>query len=228
MLTLIGAGGGVRLGLWQLDRAAEKQTMLDQFAQGQSRTLNVQGDDAARLERYQRVHIEGQYDAEHQVLLDNMPSAAGRAGFRVLTPLKFGNEQWLLVDRGWIPLGAERTQLPDVTMSAQPGAVTGRIDDLPQPGMRMGENPVLSVDASWPRILNYPRHAELERALQRKLQPRVLLLDAVEPQGYERAWGANFGVGPTRHFAYAVQWFAMAFAMVCVFVVISFKASKVQ
>ena len=49
-----------------------------------------------------------------QVLLDNMPSATGVAGYRVLTPWRLEAGQWLLVDRGWIAMGATREQLPDV------------------------------------------------------------------------------------------------------------------
>ena len=223
LLTLAGVAGGIWLGRWQLHRADEKQVLLDQFARGQLQTLTYRADDPSKPGRYQHVQVDGTYDGEHQVLLDNMPSSAGRAGFRVLTPLHIQGNRWMLVDRGWVQLGASRTDLPAVHVDEQPGAVRGRLDDLPQPGMRLGENPKLPGSAPWPRLLSYPRHAELEEMLGRKLEPWILLLDAAEPQGYERAWGADFGIGPPRHLAYAVQWFAMAFAMVCVYLVVSFK-----
>jgi surfeit locus 1 family protein len=228
LLTLAGVVGGILLGRWQLHRADEKQVLLDQFARGQLQTLAYQAGDAGKPARYQHVAVEGVYDGEHQVLLDNMPSAAGRAGFRVLTPLKISEnpgagDRWLLVDRGWVPLGSTRADLPDVHVDPQAGSVRGRLDDLPQPGMRLGENPQAPADAPWPRVLSFPRHAELEQLLGHPVEPWILLLDAAEPQGYERAWGADFGIGPPRHIAYAVQWFAMAFAMVCVYLVVSFK-----
>lgn len=225
-LTCFGVVGGLWLGNWQLQRADEKQGLLDQFERGQLQTLAYRADDANKPGRYQHVQVEGVYDSEHSVLLDNMPSAAGRAGFRVLSPLQIANDKWLLVDRGWAPMGATRADLPDLRIRAQPGAVSGRLDDLPQPGMRMGENAVPASEASWPRVLSFPRHAELEQMLGRKLEPWILLLDAAQPEGFERAWGANFGIGPPRHIAYAVQWFAMAFAMACVFVIISFKVDS--
>jgi len=232
LLTLAGVIGGIYLGRWQLHRADEKQALLDQFARGQLQTLTYRASDASKPGRYQHVQVVGVYDSEHQVLLDNMPSAAGRAGFRVLTPLRIvdnrgdnreAEARWLLVDRGWVPLGSTRTDLPDVHVDSQAGSVRGRLDDLPQPGMRLGENPQAPGDAPWPRLLTYPRHAELEQLLGRKLEPWILLLDAAEPQGYERAWGADFGIGPPRHLAYAVQWFAMAFAMVCVYLIVSYR-----
>lgn len=223
LLTIAGAICAVQLGVWQLHRADEKQALLDQFTRGQQQTLTLTPAAVARIARYQHVRIAGRYDGEHQVLLDNMPAADGRAGFRVLAPLQLQDHQWLLVDRGWVPLGATRTDLPDVRINEQPGEVVGRIDELPQPGIRLGDNPQQSATASMPRILTYPRHAELEKVLNRPLLPQVLLLDATQPQGYERTWGANFGIGPMRHLAYAVQWFAMAGAMVCVFLIVSFR-----
>jgi surfeit locus 1 family protein len=223
LLTLAGVVGGGYLGSWQLHRADEKQALLDQFARGQLQTLTYRASDVDKPGRYQHVQVEGTYDPDHQVLLDNMPSSTGRAGFRVLTPLRMDDDRWLLVDRGWVPLGPTRTQPPDVHIDSQPGRVRGRLDDLPQPGMRLGENPVPAADAGWPRTVSFPRHAELEQQLGRKLEPWILLLDAAEPQGYERAWGESFGIGPTRHIAYAVQWFAMAFTMFCVYLILSFK-----
>ena len=223
LLTIAGVAAGSWLGIWQLHRADEKQALLDQFVRGQLQTLTYHAADKNKPGRYQHVRVDGVYDTEHQVLLDNMPSSTGRAGFRVLTPLHIENDRWLLVDRGWIPLGESRANLPDVQIASQPGAVSGRLDDLPQPGMRLGENPVPASGASWPRVLSFPRHAELEQLLGRELESWILLLDAAEPQGYERAWGANFGIGPPRHIAYAVQWFAMAFTMMCVFLMLSFK-----
>lgn len=223
ILTIVGVVCGLRLGMWQLDRADEKQLLLDQFERGQAQTVILQPDATAPVVRYQHVSAAGNYDGDHQVLLDNMPSAKGQAGFRVLTPMQLQDHRWLLVDRGWVALGASRTDLPDVRIAQQPGNVTGRIDELPEPGMRLGENSDVGTDANWPRVLSYPRHAELEKILNRPLLPRVLLLDAAQPQGFEREWGVNFAIGPPRHLAYAVQWFAMAFAMLCVFVIVSFK-----
>lgn len=228
VLLLIGVACGIRLGMWQLHRADEKQQLLHQFERGQAQTLELRHADTAALTRYQHVRASGHYDADHAVLLDNMPSATGMAGYRVLTPWQLQAGQWLLVDRGWVPLGTTREQLPDVRVTEPTTSVSGRLDDLPQPGMRIGENAAQSRSAAWPRVLSFPRQAELEQILDRKLLPRILLLDADQPGGFERAWGANFGIGPPRHLAYAVQWFAMAFAMLCIYLIVSFKVEADQ
>jgi surfeit locus 1 family protein len=228
VLLLIGVGCGVRLGIWQLHRADEKQSLIDQFEHGQAQTVELRNPGTTTLPRYQHVQVTGRYDVDHSVLLDNMPSASGTAGYRVLTPLQLPAGEWLLIDRGWLPMGSTREQLPDVRVTAPTASVRGRLDDLPQPGMRIGENTPQSLGAAWPRVLNFPRQAELEQLLDRQLLPRILLLDADQPNGFERAWGANFGIGPPRHMAYAVQWFAMSVAMFCIYLIVSFKVDADQ
>ena len=212
-----------RLGVWQLHRAAEKQALLTQFESGQTTTVALSSGDADRLPRYQRVELHGRYDGGHQVLLDNMPSAQGQAGYRVLTPVALEQGGWLLVDRGWLPLGATRSELPDTTIDDKVRTIVGRLDELPEPGVRPGDNPTADPAASWPRVLSFPRHEELSRALNRPLQRRIVLLDAAQPDGYERVWQAHFGFGPERHIAYAAQWFALAVAAVVIYLMMSLQ-----
>ncbi len=88
--------------------------------------------------------------------------------------------------------------------------------------MRLGED---SADpgAGWPRVLNFPQHAQLERVLHRSLARGVVLLDSAQADGYERTWRATYRVGPERHLAYAVQWFAFALVAVVIYVITALK-----
>jgi surfeit locus 1 family protein len=209
--------------MWQLHRAEEKQALLTQFESGQTTTEALSPDNIDRLPRYQRVELRGHYDGEHQILLDNMPSQQGQAGYRVLTPLALEQGGWLLVDRGWLPLGATRSQLPDAKVGDGERAIVGLLDELPQPGVRLGDNPVADPAAAWPRVLSFPRYEEVLHALNRPLQRRIVLLDAAQPDGYERVWQAHFGFGPERHIGYAAQWFFLAVAVVVIYLMMSFK-----
>ena len=113
------------------------------------------------LDRYQRVRLRGSFDAARQILLDNMPSVSGRPGYRVLTPLdRADGRGWVLVDRGWVPLGATREALPDVAVDTREREVSGILDVLPIPGLRVGPAAVRD-DASWPRVLLFPTEAGL-------------------------------------------------------------------
>lgn len=224
LLTAVALAGFVSLGGWQLGRAREKQAQVESFARGAQTSIALEGDVAVDdLPRYQHVTTHGRYDVAHQVLVDNMPSQAGRPGYRVLTPLlRPGAARLLLVDRGWVPLGASRETLPTVDVGAEARAVAGRLDRLPQPGVRVGEAGVAG-DERWPRVLNFPRQADLEQALGRPVEARILLLDPAAPDGYERAWRPAMGFGPERHLGYAIQWFALAATVFVVFVALSLR-----
>jgi surfeit locus 1 family protein len=224
VLMLIGVALGLRLGLWQLDRADQKRVLLEEFAAGEQQVKQLTASEVENFPRYQTVETRGHYDTEHQVLLDNMPSAAGRAGFRVLTPFQYDDDAWILVDRGWIAMGPTREQLPAIDVDANERTIIGRIDELPRPGMRLTQT--ASAEARWPRVLNFPEHAQLEQALQRRLASRILLLDPQASDGFERVWTQKAGFGPDRHIAYAVQWFALAATMLIVYLVLNLKRTS--
>ncbi len=192
----------VGLGEWQLGRAAEKRVLAQDFARGgpalEWRQL------PAGAPRYRRVSASGHYDPEHQFLLDNM-SHAGIAGVEVLTPLLLDDGRAVLVNRGWQSFGATRADLPPATVDSEPRRITGRIDELPRPGVRLAAPPA----TGWPRLVQFPQIGELSDALGRTLDPRVILLDPTESDGYLRDWTIR-GTTPDHHLGYAVQWFSFA------------------
>ena len=223
-LTVFGVAFFIWLGFWQLGRADQKQALLDQYATAQKTQVEITPQNAASLPRYQRVNVSGRFDPAHQVLLDNMPSHTGQPGYRVLTPFETAAGR-LLVDRGWVPLGSSRSQLPDIPVGSDARTVTGTIDELPQAGFELQAPPV-DPSAPWPRVLSFPRQPTLEHQLGQRLIPGLLLLDASQPDGYERTWEAHLGFRPERHIGYAVQWFAFAVAAVILFVITSFRTKK--
>ncbi len=230
-LTVLLLGVFVRLGFWQLDRAEQKHLLMQQAQDGSRHT---QAYDPARAEhwpRYQRVQLQGHYDTAHQILLDNMPSSQGQPGYRVLTPLHLDDQHMVLVDRGWIPWGPGREPLASVMVNDAPRRVVGLLDELPAPGHRAGDagiKPANNPD-SWPQVLNFPRYDELKLLYSQPLAPRIVLLDAAQPDGYERGWKVlNEGFVPERHVAYAVQWFGFAVTLLIIFVVVNLKRIEVN
>ena len=223
LLTAVALAAFVSLGTWQLGRAREKRDLAAEFAAGSRDTVEASGLDLGGLPRYQRVRLLGAYDPSRQVLLDNMPSAAGRPGYRVLTPLRRADGRgWVMVDRGWVPLGASREALPDVAVGAGERELSGVLDVLPEPGLRLG--PAAAPGATgWPRLLLFPTEADLESALGLELETRIVLLDADLPDGYERSWRPATGFGPERHLGYALQWFAFAVVAVVIFIALNLR-----
>jgi surfeit locus 1 family protein len=223
VVTALALAAFVSLGCWQLGRAREKRALIEEFEAGGRETLDATGVGFDGLPRYQRVRLHGSYDASHQVLLDNMPSSSGQPGYRVLTPLRRADGGgWVMVDRGWVPLGASRAVLPDVTVNPDEREVSGVLDALPEPGLRLG--PASAPGATgWPRVLLFPTEADLESAIGHAVGSRILLLDAGLPDGYERQWRPSLGFGPERHLGYALQWFAFAVVAAVVYVALNIR-----
>jgi surfeit locus 1 family protein len=222
--TLVVVAACVALGGWQLRRGEEKQALVAAFASGTAASVDLQ--DAVRVDglpRYQHVRATGTYDTTRQVLIDNMPSQAGKPGYRVLTPFRRdGSDTLLLVDRGWVPLGTSRSVLPAVSVSPGHRTVSGRLDTLPEPGVRVGEAGVQG-DRGWPRVLNFPRQQDVEQVLGERVEARIMLLDPAAPDGFERVWRPAMRFGPERHLGYAIQWFALALTVLVAFVALSLR-----
>jgi surfeit locus 1 family protein len=222
VLVLVGVALFVQLGLWQLRRAAEKQQLQAAVQSGEQRVVLLTAENVATLPRYQHVAVEGQFDSERQILLDNMPSAQGRPGFRVLTPFVMAAGNTLLVDRGWIPMGDRREMPTNLSVDGAQRRITGRLDLLPAPGMRMGQPPA-QVESTWPRVMNFPEHADVEAAFGQRIEKRIVLLDPSMPNGFERQWNMASRFSPDKHVGYAVQWFAFAICAVAIYLIMSFK-----
>lgn len=218
--TVAALTGFAGLGFWQLDRAAEKRALLAEYANGQRTMVALAAASAAILPRYQRVTADGRFDATRQVLLDNMPSGTGAPGYQVLTPFLLDGGGIVLVNRGWIPLGRNRNELPALDVGEESRRIEGMMDRLPVPGMRLA---AVEAAASWPRVLNFPEYGELAEIYGAQLIEPVLLLDPKDADGFARDWSARVGIGPLRHVGYAIQWFALGVALIVIFVVVNLK-----
>ena len=222
-ITIAAVAIFVRLAFWQLGRASEKDALQAQYAAGQRSLVELTAANAAALSQYQRVQARGHYDSAHQILLDSMPSAMGQPGYRVVTPFELEQGGWVLVDRGWHRPGATRSDLPKVAVGEDARTVSGQLTVLPRPGVRLAAGP---GGSNWPRVMNYPEHASVESALERKVLPGLVLLDADQPDGFERAWQLRTDMGSERHLGYAVQWFGFAIAAVVLFVVLGLRRGQ--
>jgi surfeit locus 1 family protein len=209
----------VGLGRWQWHRGEVKQTVWEVFER-HSPALALGTRDFDRAERFAHLKLNGSFEPEHQFLLDNR-SHAGRPGYEVLTPFRLNDGRRILVNRGWVPFGGYRERLPDVTMAAAPAQISGRIDELPSPGLASGR---AAPDASntWPKVTSFPTHDELVTASGLPLQRRILLLDAEVPGGYVREWSPP-GMPPSRHFSYAIQWWGFAGVLLVLYFGLNFR-----
>ncbi len=220
LLTLVLFAVLVRLGVWQLHRAEEKRVLYESFAAGSDATVPIDLS-SPRPRRYQHVEARGHYDETRQILIDNMVEA-GTAGYFVITPFALTGGGWLLVNRGWVPLGANRASRPAIEVAGDTRRVHGRADNMPSPGIRMGEPAPLAPP--YPVVAAFPSRDDIARLLHESswAATDLLLLDAGEPDGFVRHWSAP-GFPPVRHVAYAVQWFALAVTLLVIYVVTNLR-----
>lgn len=191
------------LGGWQISRGLDKRAQQELFSDD---TGVTPWSDGMQPRPYQRLKTSGQFDVEHQFLLENI-ILNGRYGYYVLTPLETAaNEPLLLVNRGWIEKTSDEFDPARISMSTARTTVRGRAGSLPRAGYKMGD--AIVAGTKWPQLAVYPNLEELAGALGRDLQDFVLLMDPDDQHGFVRHWVPE-EMGPGRHFAYALQWFAM-------------------
>lgn len=212
------------LGFWQLDRAAQKRDLLSQY-QGQEgeAPIQIRADLVAVDElEYRPATVAGRFDAEHQFLLDNR-THQGVAGYEVLTPVRIESSgHGILVNRGWVPRGATRADLPALPLPPGPVRLEGVLK-RPARTITLGEGE--DREPGWPKVLQRIRLDLQAEQLGYPLVPMVLLLGPAELPGFVREWEPVKGFGPEQNMGYAVQWFGLAAALLVIYIVVNCRRS---
>jgi len=205
------------LGLWQLQRATEKEQLARVWAERQLQSpqvLPVSGTEAAEL-AYLRVELQGRFLPERQFLLDNR-MRAGRYGMEVLTPMRLqASEQLVLVNRGWVPADPARRHLPEVKTPAGLQSLQGTL--YVSPGTPYTLGPEIHT-GPWPRSLLALDMAVISAMLEDSVYPYSVRLSADSPAALMADWPL-VNTLPEKHRAYAVQWFSMALVLACLYLV---------
>jgi cytochrome oxidase assembly protein ShyY1 len=202
------AAGCVALGFWQLDRFDQKRARSDLVhanvaaAPVAPDALLAVGRPLAPRQEWRRVEASGRYDEAHQVLVRNRPME-GSTGYYVLTPLVASEGTALLVNRGWVPIGATARTLPEV-----PAAPTGQVTVIAR--LRVSEpsdhkgaplsGQVRRIDV--PAIaatMPYDVYGGYGELVEQRPAPATSPTVLPEPDP---------GLGP--HLAYAFQWWVFA------------------
>jgi surfeit locus 1 family protein len=223
-LLLIGIAAFAWLGMWQLERARQKEQLLAAFAAGASEpAVDLAGvRDAGDAQRYPHVRVRGSFVADRGYLRDEQMHD-GHLGVHAIGVFAVtGEERLLLVDRGWIAWNhapGTRPALPPLPSGDV--ELTGIYAPLPGSGLRVGGN-LLATQSTWPKLTLRIDAAEIADDLGKPLLPRMLLLDTQANSGFVREWTPNV-MPPVRHRAYALQWFTFALAALAVFVAVHWR-----
>lgn len=221
--ALMGATLTARLGFWQLDRADQKIALKARI-DGRMRlpplaASSLSPDPAwADAHHFQRVEVQGRWQGEHTVYLDNR-QLNGHPGFLVVTPLLLPGGDAVLVQRGWMPRNfIDRAALQPVPTPATGLQLAGRIAPKPAKLFELGRPESGAIRQNLD-LTSFSRDIGV-----RLLPMSIQQLDAAQPlpgdagvdaapavfapDGLLRQWPAvALDVG--KHHGYALQWFAL-------------------
>ncbi len=201
------------LGFWQLNRAEEKNSLLNAMAQTDQRITVIASDDLTQFTNFQKVSLEGGFISDSIWLHDNK-TWQGKAGVDVIAPIRFGNK-WLLVNLGWLRW-ADRATLPKVNLTSQPLRLQGRLVYPTQDAFVLAED---EWQATSPRLIQRIDMASMAAHVGTEIWPQMLYLDAASEGVLQSHW-QPINMGPEKHYGYAVQWFGLALVL---FVLYSYR-----
>lgn len=201
-----------RLGVWQLDRAAQKEALraatLQRGALPPLEAAQLARDAAeAGPQIHRRIAVTGHWLHRFTVFLDNR-QMGGRPGFFVVTPLRLDDSgDCVLVQRGWVARDpVDRTHLPALAAPQDRVRVVARIAPPPS---RLLE---FSADEAGPIRQNLDPGA-FSREIGMAVRPLSLLQlepeNSASPDGLLRDWPLP-AQDIQKHHGYAFQWFAMS------------------
>lgn len=211
-LAVILALACAALGMWQLDRRNQAVAEVEKVNNNydaeplsfeQARTYFKDFDPAME---WTPVTLHGTYDTEHQRVVRNRP-LNGRPGYEVLVPLRLENGSAVIVNRGWLPIGNERSGYPDVVPQPAEGPVEVTVRLKPaepelERGAPKGQLASINLDA-YTKILDYPVYTDAY-GLMASEDPAA----ATRPVPLGRP---DIDTGP--HLSYSMQWFAFGALM---------------
>jgi len=210
------------LGQWQLDRAAQKQTLQASLDQKKLLTPLTQIDlveanagsvaEAQLLKEVDRlIDLSGRWQPQQTVYLDNRPMN-GKPGFWVMTPLLLtGSDKAVLVQRGWIPRNfQDRTALLPIETPEQPVHLRGRMAPAPAKlyAFKGADSGLIRQNLN---ILDFATETGLPL-----LSALVIQVDPAS-EGLQRDWAAP-NIGIDKHHGYAFQWFGLCALVVGLYV----------
>jgi surfeit locus 1 family protein len=223
VITLIAIAVFVNLSIWQLQRANYKnQLALLIQAQNTRSSIDLSHEKVTWPDaRFRTAEVEGEFEPEHQIFLDNIVKS-GKSGYHLITPLKLKNsEQRILINRGWISTGHDRSQLPTVTTPKGIIKIAGTLDQPRSKPVLLFTDylPDFEGNQRWIYVdINYmSKKWQIPIATYMLLQTESKIHDNLS-----RKWPTYVNKA-SMHIGYSIQWAAFALISFIGFIAINLK-----
>ena len=213
LISLVLAFFFVRLGIWQLNRLEQRRgenARISRNYEGTTLELNV-GFEAidATQDEFRPVSLIGEYWTEEQFVLRNQ-SLNGELGFHLIAPLKLaGSDEWLLVNRGFIPIEDNHPDTWD-KYALEGGVQVSGIVRQSQPEPDFGQEALRDERGRQYMWLNIDI-PQIEAELGLDLLDYYL---QASPNGVSSEFPIplefTFSLDEGNHLSYALQWFSFA------------------
>jgi surfeit locus 1 family protein len=212
-----------KLSAWQFQRAAEKEAMQAQFEKQQMQPLRqlLTGVDPGR-DRYARVQLPGRFDPRLAVMHDNqiLDKRAGVHAYAVFLPDETGVPA-ILVNRGWMPLPAQRDAVQAPSLRSEAQELQGRIN---VPAARTKRLTSGTDTASLVQIIELEK---LSAQFKRPLAPYIIEQTGADGSGLRREWTQpDFKIAT--HKMYAGQWACFSALAALLWLVLSFPKRSTE
>ena len=199
----------VFLGIWQIERAANKEALLQDFnSEQESPPTRL----TSQSPNWSRVFVDGVFDSSRQILIDNQIHN-GKVGYKIFTPFRFDDNKIVLVDRGWIGQGQSRSDLPQLNILEKKSRIIATVTS-PEQGVLAGSELLTN---EWPRVSQSKAVEVIASAFNEPILDIVLVLDPGSSQITEFIQIKPFAITPVKHYGYAMQWFTMSIVLLGMF-----------
>lgn len=200
----------VYLGFWQIHRGDIKNQIQKIFYQ-RSLSTPIDLNQAKNIDlekNYFPGIMQGHFDNQHTFLLENK-IYLHKIGYEVLTPFILKDrKKIILVNRGWIPQGIDRKQIPDIPFFK---------NGLKIHGLIVFPNKTFSLKQKdtqkWPKRILSVNPNFLEK---NNFQPFILIINTKQDYSFTPIW-QPISLQASRHYAYAFQWLALSLTLLIAF-----------
>jgi len=206
---------------WQYGRAQYKIALRDQYL-ARLAMPPLRLNDAIPLPEtasFRTVQVSGEYVPDKAILLDNKVNE-GVPGYEIVAPLHIsGSDRFVLIDRGWVSRGRDRSDQPVIRLPQGIVMVTGTAV-LPGRGALELSNVV--VEGRVWQNLNLARFRDLQHL---DVLGFIVQEQSGEDDGLKRNWPQP-GFGIEMHESYTGQWLLFSALIIFLYIYYGFVKRK--